>query len=228
MSLIIACLFNEGILISSDSFMFDNDGEIPFKHIEFAQILVSESHGIAMAGVGSYWVLTKAYQYIVEEQKNDFDLIALASKWKSLNDKWRENREQELSEAENTTLRPISDSLMILARQDNLKHIHIIDPNGVLHKTSAFVLSGSGGEWTRRYLDNTKKIFEPSDSLSDCFELIQSCYNVSSHDLYVTGIPTITIVKANKIFDLTDTCRSQWEKCKTNYFDNLLKTIKDR
>jgi len=71
----------------------------------------------------------------------------LAAKWKELNEEWKETRESEIAESEDKSLRPISDSLFVLAKADDLSQIHIGDSEGELHSTTTFILAGPEVRW---------------------------------------------------------------------------------
>jgi len=172
MSLILATRFKGGIFLAADPFYFDNDGEVPLKGIRFDKFIVSERYRCVMVGVGSVWVLEQAGKWLSAQNYNHDELLpVLAAKWKKFNQEWKRNREKEIAEAEVQSLRPISDSLFIIGKSDDLSVIHICDSEGKLHSTSTFVLSGSGSDLVRKFLKSTGQKFSPTDSLEKCLKL---------------------------------------------------------
>ena len=226
MSLILVTRYKDGIILAADSFVFDNDGEVPLKSMDFNKVLISRFHKTAMVAVGSTWVFHESYQWLKRQKKKKNILKPLSAKWEKLNDRWKKNRKKEIKKTKNKTLRPVSDSLLVLAQQTDLETIHIIDPKGKVHETKSFVMSGSGADLTRHYLKKTKKTFKPKDSLDKCLKLLQECYQASGHDLYVTGFPVITIVQQRKIIDLTKQCEQTWKDCEQKYFGKIKKLSK--
>lgn len=226
MSLILATRFKGGILLAADPFFFDNDGEVPLKGIKFDKFIISKQNSCVVAGVGSVWVLEQAGKWLAAQLPDYDDLLPdLASKWKELNQEWKENREAEIAEAQVQSLRPISDSLFILAKSNNLSTIHICDSEGKLHATTTFVLSGSGSDLVRQLLESTGQKFSPTDSLENCLDLTWKCYRAASCDLYVMGFPSVVLITAQGIKNLSEQCAALWSDTEKNYFINLKSTV---
>ena len=222
MSIIVAARYNKGILLASDPFYFDNDGEVPLKGINFNKFIVSVQYRCAMVGVGSAWVLEQAAKWIAAERfPSDHFLPALTAKWKQLNHEWKKDREREIAESKVQTLRPLSDSIFFLAKSDDLSTMHIGDSEGKLHSTSSFVLSGSGSGLVRHLLESTGQKFSPNDSLEKCLDLTRRCYCAASYDLYVIGFPSIVLVTEKGIRNFTEKCAALWSNAQNKYFSDL-------
>ena len=222
MSLILATRFKDGILLASDPFFFDNDGEVPLKGIKFDKFIISEQHHCVMFGIGSVWVLEQAGKWLAL-RKPDFATLLpeLALKWKELNRVWKKNRTVEITQAEIQSLRPISDSLFLFAKSDDLSTIHICDSEGKLHTTTTFVLSGSGSDLARQLLEATGQKFSPTDSLESCLDLTWKCFRAASYDLYVIGYPAIVLLSKYRIINLAKQCKVLWDRNGKSYFDSL-------
>jgi 20S proteasome alpha/beta subunit len=226
MSIIIVTRYKDGIILAADSFIFDNDGEVPYKSMDFRKVLISKSHKSAMVAVGSSWVFHEAYAWLKKQRKKKGIIGPLSAEWKKLNVNWKRRRARELKKEKHTTLRPVSNSLIVIAQQANLDVIQIIDPKGKIHETKSFVMSGSGAELARHYLSAKEKSFKQSDTLNNSLNLLRECYRAASHDLYVTGIPAIVIVKKAGILDLTKQCEEVWQECESRFFVRIKNIIK--
>jgi len=226
MSLVLATRFQGGIVVASDPFVFDNNGEMPSKTADFNKLFISSTYNCVMAAVGSRWVFTKAQEWLnsrPEDKLGDW-IRDLASMWKELNLEWKEKRSCEIRDTVNRTLRPLSESLFLLAQTNNLASIQICDSEGNLHQTESFILSGSGADLVRSLLQSTSQIFRPSDSLRTCLDLVEKCYCVAGHDLYVIGFPAIAIVRSEGIIDLTNDCEQIWFEFEKQYFEKIKNT----
>jgi len=223
MSLVLATRFQGGILVASDPFVFDNDAEMPSKTADFNKLFIFSTYSCVMAAVGSHWVFTKAQEWLNSQAKDRLGnwMRDLASLWKELNLKWKEERCCEISDTVKRTLRPLSESLFLLAQTKNLGSITICDSEGNLHQTESFILSGSGTDLVRNLLQSTGQIFRPSDSLRTCLDLVEKCYRVAGHDLYVIGLPAIAIVRSEGIIDFTNDCEQIWLECERQYFKKI-------
>ena len=226
MSLVLGTRFEGGILVASDPFVFDNDGETPSKTADFNKLFISSTYNCVMAAVGSRWVFTKTQEWLNSRPEDKLGnwVRDLASMWKELNLEWKERRSCEISDTVNRTLRPLSESLFLLAQTNNLASIQICDSEGNLHQTESFILSGSGADLVRSLLQSTSQIFRPSDSLRTCLDLVEKCYRVAGHDLYVIGFPAIAIVRSEGIIDLTNDCEQIWFKFEKQYFKKIRNT----
>ncbi len=173
MSFFLGTRFDEGILFASDSFIFDNDGDVPSKAMNFEKMHVHHKLGMAMAFVGSSWVFHSFVHWLNTHSLFYYIIKDIPDKWKELNVQWKTNREIEMADADQKSLRPVSDSLLFIARQKNLKTIYVIDYSGNSHLTETFVISGSGSDIAGAFLKSEGKIFSLANSLKDCMELMQ-------------------------------------------------------
>jgi 20S proteasome alpha/beta subunit len=146
-------------------------------------------------------------------------------KWKDLNGEWRAKRETEAQHENSGTLRPISNSLLVIARQSNLESISIIDHDGKLETTQTFVISGSGSYLVEQFLRQSEKSFSPAMTLDDCFDLLQGCYRVLSRDLYVIGYPAVVLVSHSHIRNFSDECAKIWSNQDRQYFGKVKKKL---
>jgi hypothetical protein len=226
MSLILATRFEGGILVASDPFVFDNDGEMPSKTADFNKLFISSTFSCVIAAVGSRWVFTEAQEWLNSRPEDKLGnwIRDLASMWKELNLEWKGRRSSEISDMSITTLRPLSESLFVLAHTNNLASIQICDSEGNLHQTESFIISGSGADLVRNSLQAAREIFRPSDSLETCLDLVEKCYRAARHDLYVIGFPAIAIVRSEGIIDFTKDCEQMWFEFGKTYFENIKST----
>lgn len=176
-----------------------------------------------MAAVGSLQVFEKTKGWFASSEPRDTDefISALTSKWKELNRNWIKKREHLVSETGDSTLRPISDSLFILAMSKDLSCIYIGDSKGYIHKTKSFLLSGSGSDLARRHLQSIDNLFSPNNEIEQCLDLVFQCYHFASDDLFVIGVPSIIVVTANDIIDITESCEKLWTQYKNKFYLDL-------
>ena len=227
MSLIIMARYDSGIIASADPFFFDNDGGIPQKGLDFNKFIISDRHKLIMAGVGSAWVLAQAGKWLESQPRGDFKtlLLSLAEQWATLNNDWLKSRETDIEETEVGTLRPLSGSTCLLARQADLARITIVDGEGRVHSSPSFVMSGSGSAIVSHYMKNSGNKFTPEDHLADSLNLIFDCYRAARSDLYVLGFPIVVIVTKDRIKNHAIRCQHIWESLEVNYFNELREAI---
>lgn len=229
MSLVLATRFSDGTILACDPFVFDNDGEVPRKHINFDRFCISTDPSIAFAAIGSRWIFVEFCQWYKKQDIDPSDVMTnLATKWMELNTFWKSERESELKEADVSTLRSVSNSLLIMCQGEHPDTISIIDSAGKISQTSTFVFSGSGSYLVENYLSTSGKSFQPSFSLNECLSLIYKCYDVACEDLYVIGLPSILVVTANGIVDISQDCASIWRDCNQRFFKELTNTIQKK
>ncbi len=223
MSLIVATRFNRGVLLTSDPFVFDNDGVLPRKRVKFDRFLVSQEPTFAMAAVGSGWVFQQAQELVESRALSDHDdwLSLLSDSWRVWTERWKRERQKELEREGSSTLRPVSDSIFVLVRQEDLCSIVIGHGKGKLHQTSSFVISGSGSIWVRDYLAASGQIFDAGDTLEKCFILVADCYRKAQQDLYVVGLPSVVVVTDEQVLDLSGQCERLVSQLSYSYFQQL-------
>lgn len=225
MSLVIATRYSEGILLASDSFVFDNDGDVPSKAMDFEKLHVHHNLGMAMAYVGSTWVFHSFIGWLKSHSFSDDIIYDMSEKWKELNGEWKDNREIALADADQKTLRPVSDSLLFIACQEDLKTIHVIDSKGEHRTTNTFLVSGSGSDIVKNYCDAKGKVFSVDDGFDESMKLMQETFYAASHDLYVIGCPCFCIVRNDMIVDISKYCDTAWKKCVQMYWESTGKHI---
>lgn len=230
MSLIIVARFRKGILLAADPFVFDNDGEVPCKAIDFDKFIVSKELGAALVAVGSRWVFAQFHEWIeTGKDMNRENLVdAFSTKWAQLNQNWKKRREKEAAKSDAGTLRPISDSLFILVQLRDLSSIYIVDQEGNTHISRTYVLSGSGSSFVRHFLETEGKSFRCDDSLLQSSRLMRDCYGVAKQDLYVTGLPALVAATANGFFDFSRSCERVQKECEKKYFADLSRDLMDK
>lgn len=229
MSLIVATRFDKGILLASDPFVFDNDAALPQKLVDFAKAHISNKYGCAFLRVGSSWVFRNFINWVENKdiEVDEFE-TRIQSKWAELNSEWINKRVSENQVEGNSTLRPISNSSLIIARKSDIKSISIIDHDGTIINSSTFIIGGSGSYLVEEHFRISGKSFRPSFTLQRSFDLIRECYDIASRDLYVIGYPTIVLVLSTHIEDFTDDCVNVWLSCNNKYFSSLRKKLKIR
>jgi hypothetical protein len=224
---VIATRFNGGILLACDPFTFDNDRESPQKSVQFHKIFVAEKQNLVSLGVGSRWVFRSFNIWLEKQQPQKYQhLQKISSKWSELQNEWLEKRKEMLEQYSANTLRPASNSLLILVSPKDIKTITAIDTHGNVRNSSSFVICGSGSDLVAKFLKNSNKLFAPSNKLDETFKLAFDCFDVASDDLYVIGIPSIMIVYNDQVIDFSNQCEIIWKKTKTKYANELKKAIR--
>lgn len=224
MSLILVTRFEQGILFAGDPFVFDNDGEIPQKRLNFNKFYYSSRFRFALVAVGSRWVFSSLLGWIESiETTQALSLKEISLKWLNLNLEWKEMRRLELSEHGEKTLRDISDSLFIFASASDLETIWIVNSRGQISSSKTFAFSGSGTYLVQLYLEKSGKSFQPSSTFDETLALAKECYAAAGSDLYVFGLPSIAVLTPNLFIDLSDNCQKLWAKCQDDYFVELRK-----
>lgn len=228
MSVVLCTRFNKGILLASDPFVFDNDGELPLKHIDFSRFFSSERLGVALVSVGSRWVFAQFCQELDAQQTVAKEhLSRLADQWQGLSQSWKEQRQQDAMTQGDETLRPLSDSLLFLTMTSDINTIHLIDSDGNLHATSSFALAGSGSHLLRNYLETKRDTFSSRQSLQESISLVTACYRAARCDLYVIGYPSIIVVTETSIIDLAKQCAALWRHADQQYYDGLIELARN-
>ena len=226
MSLILAARFQDGILLASDPFVFNNDGELPIKHIQFNKLYISKKLKSVFASVGSSWVFNEFTSWIEANNFSEANTIEkISNQWAYLNKLWKDQRESDTLNLDNHTLRPLSDSILVSIFEKDLNLINIFDSNGNKKTTSQFVFSGSGSLFVENYLRESKKSFNPTDSLTQCVDLIFECYNSAYKDLYVIGTPSMAVIVPEKTINYAEECSLLWQKNRKQYFDEIKEAI---
>jgi 20S proteasome alpha/beta subunit len=232
MSLVIAAKYTDGIVLAADAFVFDNDRVLTTKKLDFSKIVTLDKKGVVVAGVGSSWVFWQAIQIIDDSVQPISMLISklLGPKWKELNKKWQEARikdsdVQDFAEEQNRTLRPPSESALIIVRQDNIEEVMILDENGNLHLTKTFLFTGSGSALLRYKIQVGEIIFLPTMSLEDLMSQIIKAYRLCRADLFCSGIPTFVIITKNDIVDYSNKCLKIHQKYEDTFYKELLLTV---
>lgn len=210
MSLVIAAIYAGGILCASDSFAFNNDADLTLKHSEFDKFFIDHRKPAVYTAVGSRWVFSQFAAWM-KEQHSCPDSTQIAVRWKELNEFWVTERRHEIETTENTALREVSNSLLLVCRQDAIHRIGIIDHTGNQTDTPSFVMSGTGAMLARYWMKETGHTFSPSDSLSDATHCLLDCYRIASHDLYTSGFPAIAVITARDIYDGSAICANQYD-----------------
>lgn len=228
MSLILGARFQNGILLASDPFVFDNDGELPLKSINFDKIYISTKLNCAITAVGSSWVFHEFSKWLNESEITEEEAPELLPrKWAELSAYWKDKRSKDINEIKGT-LRPISHSIYLMVWGNDLQSISIVDENGHLERTSSFALSGSGSFLVEQFLRISARKFEPSDTLEQCFELLEKCFTLASKDLYVVGQPCIVLVTSSQVVDLSEKCSQIWSEHYKEYFADIKALLLNR
>lgn len=226
MSLILAARFKEGIVVASDSFVFDNDGLLPTKRITFQKHIISTNYGLVIAGVGSRWLLNQVKNWLDSVNLERSQLLGeLAKKWSSLNAEWKSKRTEELEADDSKPLRTLSDSLALLVDSSCPSSILILLPTCEVQQSNTFVLAGSGNDLVRHQLHREKIEYNPQQTLHDCLSFAKWCFDIASNDLYVTGFPTFTIVTQDHIEDVSEECLDIYRRLHKNYFEHVFQII---
>ena len=95
MSLILGARCKGGILLAADPFVFNNDGDLPQKRLDFSRFLISPQCDYAIVSIGSQWVFQQFKTWIESGSVQRSQLLeALSEKWAELSKYWKSTREK--------------------------------------------------------------------------------------------------------------------------------------
>lgn len=227
MSLVIGARFRDGILLASDPFVFNNDGEFPLKSLNFHRFHIVEKMHLVMTSIGSNWVFREFTKWLETSQITNNNMMQLLPlKWAELSASWRDRRTKETSELRSGTLRPISHSVCLMGWGKDLQSVFVFDEHGNFEKTSTFLISGSGSLLVEHFLNVSGNTFRPNDSLDQCFDLVEECFSIASQDLYVMGQPVIALLTPSRVLDFTEQCTHVYLKHSKGYFNDMKAVLK--
>ncbi len=222
MSLLIAARYRDGVLLSSDPFVFDNDGRCPRRRVDFERFFVAGRPCVLFASVGAVWVFRRFCDQLDEAGgAKRFDRRAVGSLWKSLCGQWKADRTRELSAQSGGSLRPVSDSLLVAVPCTGRPRIAACDAAGRWMESRTFVVTGSAACWVHEHLADAGNRFQPRDSLEECLSKVQACFVAGACDLFVVGLPAVAIVTRGDVLDMSATSREVWQGHHAAAFESL-------
>ncbi len=219
MSILLGIRYKTGTIFTADAFVFDNNNDYPLKDWAFNRFYISPDKKLVMMAVGSravYFQFTDWHQANYEKAQ---EIQIISNKWSELQQKWEEKRKQLIKDENVKTLRPLSDSLLVIHSVNKPEHIISVKTNGEINYANRYVIAGTGSALVREII-NELKAPELLDR-KDAVEAIIKSYRIAKHNLYVSGNLSFLSIDGETINDQSENCFYAWKNEEDLYYENL-------
>ena len=226
MSLVIGVSYGRGVILAADPFVFDNNRESPKRVFNFGRIQTIKHNSYAFSHVGSHEVFHSTIHKL-NARVSLPTVEEISTTWKRMNTEFAVKCSAQSGELIET-LRPRSDSVLMLASALSPGKIYMCGPHGQLVETHSLAVCGSASEHVKQWI--LDQAFESSGigSLEEAFGLVQAAFAIASADLFVLGYPIISVVTASGVLVFDRECEELFLESYTNYMASLRNLLSEQ